>query len=623
MVPPARAAALLLALVVGLALPTGAAAHTLGQPKDLQASVTGDGVALTWTASSDGHVDGYNVYRRTANGDFAGLSRVTGTSYTDAGATGGTYHLTAYSGGGDESAPTPDVTAGSAPSSGPAASADVSVTSNRFTPATVDVRPGATVTWHFDAGTHTVSADAGQAESFDSGAQSAGTFAHTFAQEGRYTYVCRRHSGMDGVVIVRNAPTTPDTTAPATPAGLAATPGDGTVTLDWADVGAADLAAYRVERQNLDGSWSTIAQPTASTFADGGLANGATYAYRVGAVDLNGNQSAPTDPATATPAAAAVGPAERQVTVGGYAYGPESLVVNRGDTVVWSWTGPDTNHTVTAGAGQAESFESHPGVADGAVSGAPGGGFRHTFTSTGTFSYLCRVHPDMTATVTVVEGGADGVPQQRQAAATPTAQAPVVAAASNHVAKVAQYRFTPASLTVEQGDSVTWQWTGDDKDHSVSAKPGQADAFDSHAGLKTAQIKDAPPGGRFVHVFSTLGAFTYVCRLHPDMVGTVTVVQRSSAAPLRLRGARARVRGTRISLRLRLAEPARVRAQLRGGTKLLRSYRFSARRGTSVRSLALPRATRRGGTFRLVLQATRASGDRAAPVAVAVRVPRR
>jgi plastocyanin len=310
------------------------------------------------------------------------------------------------------------------------------------------------------------------------------------------------------------------------------------------------------------------------------------------------------------------------VTIGGYAYGPEDLVVNRGDTVVWSWTGPDTNHTVTAGAGQAESFESHPGIADGAVAGAPGGGFRHTFTTTGTFSYLCRVHPDMTATVTVVEGGADGLPQQRQAAAAPAAQPPAVPAAANHLAKVAQYRFTPAALTVEQGDSVTWQWTGDDKDHSVSAKPGQADGFDSHAGLKTAQIKGAPAGGRFVHVFSTLGTFTYICRLHPDMVGTVTVVKRS-AAPLRVRVTRTAMRGTRLVLRLDTSEPARVTARLQRGTKTLRTYRFAARRGTSERRLSLPRAARRAGTYRLVLRGTRASGDRAAPVTVAVRVPRR
>ena len=39
---------------------------------------------------------------------------------------------------------------------------------------------------------------------------------------------------------------------------------------------------------------------------------------------------------------------------------------------------------------------------------APAGGFRHRFEQTGSFDYLCRLHPDMTAKVTVVESGADG-----------------------------------------------------------------------------------------------------------------------------------------------------------------------------------------------------------------------
>jgi plastocyanin len=521
-----------------------------------------------------------------------------------------------------------DVTA-TATSSGPAGSADIDVTSNDFTAATVDVKPGATVTWHFLAGTHTATSDTGQAESFDSGKLSAGTYSHTFSHTGRFTYICVRHSGMQGVVVVRDAPSTPDTTAPAAPAGLAATAGNGNVTLDWAGVDAPDLASYRVERQNLDGSWATIGTPTASAFTDAGLTNGATYAYRVSAVDLSGNQSAASATATATPAAAAVGPAERLVTIADYAYGPENLVVNRGDTVVWSWAGPDVNHTVTSGAGQAESFESHPGVADGDVAAAPPGGFRHTFTTNGTFSYLCRVHPDMTATVTVVEGGADTVQDVRRPAATATVTPAEVPARTNHLAKVAQYKFTPAALTVEQGDSVTWQWTAADKDHSVSAKPGQPDSFDSHAGLKTGQIKTSPPGDRFVHVFTRLGTFTYICRLHPDMVGTVTVVPRSSTprakaatAPLRLSGARASVRGGRITLRLRSSAPARVRARLRRGSKLLRTYRFTARRGASTRRLTLPRAARRAGSYRLELLGLRPSGDRSAPLAIAVRVRR-
>ena len=532
--------------------------------------------------------------------------------------------MTAHDSSGDEGNPSDPVTAGAgagAPAgtttAGPAASADVTVDDNTFTAATVDVQPGATVTWHWAPGssTHTVTADPGQAEAFDV-TRSTGTFAHTFTREGRFTYLCRRHSRMQGVVIVRRPSATPDTTAPATPAGLTADAGDRSVALDWADVDAPDLAGYRVERQNLDGSWTTVGETTASAYTAAGLTNGAAYAYRVTAFDLAGNVSAPSATVTATPAATAA-PTERTVTIGDYAYGPSDIVVDRGDTVVWSWTGPDVNHTVTSAPGSAQPFESHPGVADGAVTGAPAGGYRHTFTSTGTFSYLCRVHPDMTATVTVVEAGASATTAKTVAVlpAPAPARASDAPAAVDHPVTVAQYRYSPAALTVEQGDSVTWRWTGEDKNHSVTVKPGQGESFDSHDGLKLSQIRTAPAGGRFTHTFMRQGTFAYYCRLHPDMTGRVTVVARDAdAAPLRVALRRASLSGGRLVARFTLSAPATVRAELRRGDRTLRTWRLAGRRGLNERRLRLPRAARRTGRYRLLLSA---SG--AAPIAATVR----
>lgn len=111
-VRPPRALSVLFAVVALLTMPALASAHTLQPASNLQATAGGNGVALTWTASNDGHVTGYNVYRRTANGAFAGITQVQNASYTDSGATGGTYHVTAYDAQGAESAPTNDATAG-------------------------------------------------------------------------------------------------------------------------------------------------------------------------------------------------------------------------------------------------------------------------------------------------------------------------------------------------------------------------------------------------------------------------------------------------------------------------------------------------------------------------------
>ena len=79
-------------------------------------------------------------------------------------------------------------------------------------------------------------------------------------------------------------------------------------------------------------------------------------------------------------------------------YQPDSLTVFAGDSVVWVWNGPDTNHSVTADPGQEMSFDSDPG---GSPSHAIGDGFSVTFDKVGTFTYACKVHSFMKGTITV------------------------------------------------------------------------------------------------------------------------------------------------------------------------------------------------------------------------------
>ncbi|MCB1890552.1 MAG: PKD domain-containing protein [Rhodocyclaceae bacterium] len=97
----------------------------------------------------------------------------------------------------------------------------------------------------------------------------------------------------------------PDTTPPATPTGLVATAGDGSVSLDWADNGEADLAGYHVER-SLDpaGPFTRLTSGsgvTPSQYVDTGLPNGVTIYYRVIAVDTSSNLSQATAVVSATP----------------------------------------------------------------------------------------------------------------------------------------------------------------------------------------------------------------------------------------------------------------------------------------------------------------------------------
>jgi hypothetical protein len=97
----------------------------------------------------------------------------------------------------------------------------------------------------------------------------------------------------------------PDTTAPAVPTGLTATAGDGSVALDWADVSASDLRGYYVYyATSASGPWSQAnATPvTTSSYTASGLSNGTPYYFCVRSIDFNGNLSACSTSASATPA---------------------------------------------------------------------------------------------------------------------------------------------------------------------------------------------------------------------------------------------------------------------------------------------------------------------------------
>ncbi len=87
------------------------------------------------------------------------------------------------------------------------------------------------------------------------------------------------------------------------------------------------------------------------------------------------------------------------VSIVDFAFSPDSLVLNLGDSVVWTNNGAAI-HTSTSGVG---------GVWDGLWDSgdlANGATFVREFAADGTFPYFCRHHPNMTGVVVV---GATGV----------------------------------------------------------------------------------------------------------------------------------------------------------------------------------------------------------------------
>lgn len=77
-------------------------------------------------------------------------------------------------------------------------------------------------------------------------------------------------------------------------------------------------------------------------------------------------------------------------------------------------------------------------------------------------------------------------------------------------AKIVDFGFQPASLTVKIGATVTWTNTGA-APHTVTADAG---SFDSGT---------IPPGGTFSQEFTAAGTFAYHCNIHRSMTATVTV----------------------------------------------------------------------------------------------------
>jgi plastocyanin len=94
------------------------------------------------------------------------------------------------------------------------------------------------------------------------------------------------------------------------------------------------------------------------------------------------------------------------VGIADFAYAPAKVTVVAGDYVFWAWNGPDTNHSVTADAGQAFAFDSDPG---GAPNHKVGDGWSLQFTKAGTWTYHCSVHSFMHGTVEVLEANAQPV----------------------------------------------------------------------------------------------------------------------------------------------------------------------------------------------------------------------
>jgi plastocyanin len=89
-------------------------------------------------------------------------------------------------------------------------------------------------------------------------------------------------------------------------------------------------------------------------------------------------------------------------------------------------------------------------------------------------------------------------------------------AASGTTVTIADFSFTPATITIHVGDTVTWT------NHGPSAHTATADNGSFNTGV-------LQKGHSASHTFTTAGTVTYICSIHPFMHGTVVVLANTTS----------------------------------------------------------------------------------------------
>jgi plastocyanin len=108
------------------------------------------------------------------------------------------------------------------------------------------------------------------------------------------------------------------------------------------------------------------------------------------------------------------------VTVADFHFSPASTTIHVGDTITWTNDGP-SSHTATA----------HGGTFDTGVL-KKGQSASHTFTTPGTFTYFCQIHPFMHGTIVVLAATTTSAAStETSAATTPTTTTPTAATAAS------------------------------------------------------------------------------------------------------------------------------------------------------------------------------------------------
>jgi nitrite reductase (NO-forming) len=150
----------------------------------------------------------------------------------------------------------------------------------------------------------------------------------------------------------------------------------------------------------------------------------------------------------------------------------------------------------------------------------PGAKWSHTFNSVGRFPYHCKPHPWMKGVLVVSDSapvltasGNDPDPQPSRSDSSAPSAPP---AAESATLRIESHASVPNRITVRQGGKVTLV-NNDTVQHEVMFDKWTWDFRYVDPGLIL------KPGEKLTQVFTAPGTFTYHCRRHPWIKGTLTI----------------------------------------------------------------------------------------------------
>jgi halocyanin-like protein len=227
----------------------------------------------------------------------------------------------------------------------------------------------------------------------------------------------------------------------------------------------------------------------------------------------------------------------------GFSFDAPAIHVDAGTTVTWQWTGEGGAHNVVH---TDDAFSSDLQEEEGAT-------FEYTFEEDGVYTYFCAPHEAAGMKAAVVVGDdypttqvSDGAGGGNQTAGNESAGNESEGGGgggggppdfggwlddANNYSEVVDLRgeseptvevgvgsnglaFGPAAVHVDNGATVTWEWTGEGGSHNVVHQDGN---FESDL--------TGEAGATFTHTFDEDGIYNYYCDPHRSagMLGSVVV----------------------------------------------------------------------------------------------------